>query len=154
MSKSQATAAPWPLKLGRFSLEMRPMREADVGALDNWVRGRYVDAIRKTLGGLSAEERRESLSIAFDKAAKMFAFDAEGSRLLATPEGLAKLVQVCCRVDEKEVPHDELYRLLFDPENAEFVRQAFSHLNPVGNARGRRKSPANNSAKRKSTPRS
>lgn len=149
MDKAAVTSAPFPLRLGKHELSMRPMRDVDIGELDNWVRGRYVQTVRDTLEGLSDSERRESLQIAFDRASLLTAFAAPGSAILATPEGLAKLVQLACRSD---VPWTELHQLMFDPQNAEAVRMAFAALNPAPkNAASRTQGPATASRRKKST---
>jgi hypothetical protein len=141
MDKAQATNAPFPLQLGDLKLEMRALRDGDIGALDNWVRSEYVHSLRATLTGLSQAERDESLRVIFQQAAKMHAFENRGAALLATPMGLAKLVQVSC--DTKE-PIERIHKLMFDVVNVSLVQQAFMTLNPVirGNAAGRAQGPA------------
>ena len=125
------------------------MSDAQIGALDQWVRGRYLDNIRPSLAGLTEAERAESLRIAFAEAAAMSAFSQKGSELMATPEGLAQLiVATCVETSTKRPPsHESVYPLLFDPANHAFIRQAFSEMNPLPNPTSRRERPASAAAK-------
>jgi hypothetical protein len=68
MNSSQAGNAPMEITLGGKTYLVSQLTRAERRELDRWVQGRIVEVARLGLDGATAEDRKEIMGLAFDRA--------------------------------------------------------------------------------------
>lgn len=135
-TREQAVGTPFPVTFADgLKVNMHPLNDEDISALDMWVRARFIETARASLPKrASKEEREETLSVAMGQAQGLTWMSGVGSTILATIDGLTQLVW--------QASHDptlDIIRLrtqLFDPVNAERAHDAFRQVNAAALKKG------------------
>lgn len=125
------------------SLRFSPLSDRDILELDEWVRAR---AIADARNSLKDEDdpiiRAETLDAAMRFAQGLTFMSGHGSRILATPEGLSRVLYLSVRKNHPDIKEDALRPLLLAESNKEAVNAAFQHVNlPPEKARRTRNPP-------------
>jgi len=123
-----------------------PLSDKDIEELNEWVRSEYISMVRRS--GASPEE----MGVAFNEAAGIQWMSGVGSKMMASVNGMARLVYQGCLKKHPNISYEKLRELLFHPDNLEKTRQVFERLNGV-DAKGKKGRPPKRklSRKRKST---
>lgn len=104
------TAAPFPIKLGKFTYEMSPLSDSDTEAINNWLRASYIQMARDSLTPKSTEaEREETLRIAMTTARKLSFMEGDGAEIISSLEGVTRVLWQSIRRKHPEVSW-ELFR--------------------------------------------
>jgi len=141
-------AAPMKLRFqDGFEVTMHPLTDADMAALDQWLRSRMIQVARESLPQSATQaERDEVIGLAMRQAMGMTWMSGEGAKMMGTPDGIAAVVRQSCH--DQAVSHEDLRRRLFDPNEVEHVVRTFKLLNPQSEKPDRPTRPGNRPAKR------
>lgn len=122
MAAEHLTGASYPLRLGDKTFYVCPLSDKDITELTNWVRGNYINSAKQA--------NDDSVTrIAIEQASTLFAFTGQGAKILATVEGMSKLVQVMARKNHPELTESELMQLILDDTNRREVNRVFKLQN-------------------------
>lgn len=139
------TAAPYPITLGGTTYRMKPLTDADIAELDQWLRARIIRTARESLPDDASEaDRRLTMESAVAFATTVTWMSGHGAKLMATLEGMAQLVWQGCHHLQPAVTPEEIRAKLLDPRNLEEARLAFDTLN---NSQGSKKKPTARNAR-------
>lgn len=122
MAAEHLTAASYPLHLGDKTFYVCPLSDKDITELTNWVRGHYINSAKQA-------NDENVLRIAIEQASTLFAFTGQGAKILATVEGMSKLVQVMARKNHTQLTESELMQLILDDTNRREVNRVFKLQN-------------------------
>lgn len=128
---AQATAAARPVTIKGRELRMSPLNDRDQAELDQWLQQRHIANARRSLRDSDATpaERDEILSIALRQSMSITLASQEGVTMLATPEGIARLVWQSCRREHPDLTFEELRSLAMSDEESLEAMQSFQKLN-------------------------
>lgn len=128
-----------------------PLTDKDIEELNEWVRYRYIRTVRNSLQeGVSDKQYEMEMRIAYQEAASLQWLSGIGAKMMASPDGMARLMYQACH---KEVDYDTLHKLLFHPENLERSVSLFERLNNQPEKKGRTKKSTVKKKKRHPTKR-
>jgi len=129
-NEERITGATHPLHLGKHKFAASRLSDTDITELDIWVRNQYIHTVKSSFTPQTTQrEREESLDIAFRTAATLSAFTGTGARILATVEGMTRLIWQTIKTNHPHVSEETLHQLLLDPENIEECNRVFKTLN-------------------------
>lgn len=97
-----------------------PLTDDGYRELDKWIRQRYLEENYAVLPEKS-EDKKLAMEIIQKTASTLSFFSAEGARLLATVEGMSKLVSILTRKNHPELTQDFVSALLRKPYNVRAV---------------------------------
>lgn len=139
----QATSAPFPFTIGDRHFTLTPLRLVDIDELDNWLKKKYFESARAALTpDMTADERKELLSLALDRASQMSFISGNGAKMFATIDGIAQLFYVSAKIAEPAVTYDECVTALMDPSALEEFDVLFAKMNQADNrVRAPKKNP-------------
>lgn len=145
--RARLTAASAPLVLAGVEYRMSPLSDRDIAELDEWVQIRYVNLVLASLPAEAEQEERDALRVrAAREALGMTWMSGEGARLMATVDGVTRLLWQSLRREHPDIKEEDLRRLLYSPENIAATRHTFTRLNAAprgaekkGKHRGRRR---------------
>lgn len=124
------TAARKPIKLGGREFLMTRFSDRDISEIDQWLRARIIRDARESLDANSTHsERAEILEIAMRMAAVTSMYSPIGARMIATVDGMAKMLLQSIHRDHPNETVESLRQLLFDQENLDVVNQEWKDLN-------------------------
>lgn len=130
MSTASVTGVGTPIKLGDHEFTIHPLTDADISELDEWVQSRVIEIARRSLvKGLTPLEREELLRCAFRTASSMTWLSGDGARIMATVDGLTKLVHQSIKKSHPKVTHADLRMILVNPANAQMFNFMFRKVN-------------------------
>jgi hypothetical protein len=119
---SQLTAAPLDIRLGGRTFALSPLADADLAALDNWVRMEHMRAVRAALVAADREHRDTAAAAALEDLPAIGWSSPVGQKLAATAAGQARLVWQSIHARLPDDGHDV---------TPEWIQ---SHLDPAGKA--------------------
>lgn len=123
--------APNQFHIGKHKLVLKPLNDVAITALDDWVRQEHIENVVRSAKNMAPADRDRLESIALKQSLTMTFMSGLGAQCIATPRGIAKLLQVMAGGDEV-VEHEELISAMFDPANVEQVWAKFRELNVNG----------------------
>jgi hypothetical protein len=94
MNIAQVTAAPIEIRmLDGISYRMSPLTQRDIGEIDLWLRSQVIERALADLPADATDEQREAAEKeATERAEKLTWIDGEGSELMSTVSGWARIV--------------------------------------------------------------
>lgn len=135
--RRRATAASDPLVLGDREFQMSPLTDKDIAELDSWIQSRCIEIARNSLPPDASQElRNETIQSAIEVAMSMTWLSGRGAKILATVQGMTRLVWVSIRKNHPDVTPAQLQAYMLDPENIQKANLAFSRLNSAGKSNG------------------
>lgn len=124
-------------KVDVMELAFYPLEDVDYSEMDEWVRAHIIRTARASLNVDSPQhERDETLRTAMVTAMQITAFSGIGYRILATPDGWARLCWQSCKRgrDLNVFTVLMLRKYMFNPTNIAELNDAFKRQNmPSGN---------------------
>lgn len=137
MSNASITAASLPLefvetvdgKTRKVYLQMSPLSDVDISELDLWVQTRYIRMARQAAADLPQEKQGAEIEIAQRTAAGLSAFSGAGARMIASVNGMARVVWQSIHAKHPEVSEERIKFLLFNPANLSEANAAFKAAN-------------------------
>ena len=132
--------------LGGVTYRMRPLGDADISALDQWLKSRVIRIACESLPENASEaDRRLTMESAISFASSVTWMSGHGAKMLATIDGMAQIVWQGVRYHHPEVTPEEIRSKLLDPQTLDDARQAFE----AANFRRKDKQEARKAGKRK-----
>ena len=131
IADERMNAAPVLLKFSDGTeYRMSPLTDRDISELDEWVRLTYINLALKSLPPEVSEEQREAVRFrAVGEAMAVTWTSATGAALMATVDGMTRLVWQGVRVNHPAVTLEDLRKHLFSRDNLAMVRSQFRRAN-------------------------
>lgn len=105
------------------------LTDVDISELDEWVQSRFVKLARASLGDdATQKERDETLRLAMHEAAGLTWMSGQGAKMMASVDGMARLVWQAARSRQPEIAFERIRALMFNPAN---VQEAARKLNEM-----------------------
>jgi hypothetical protein len=124
------TAAPVPVKIGGVEYLMTPLTDADITALDNWLRARVIRMARSSLTADSTDAEEEmTMRQAFRFASTLTWLSNDGLKLINTLDGLSRLFWQGLRKNHPQVTTDQIRGWIVDQEAMREFTDAFDVAN-------------------------
>ena len=131
---ADVTAAAWPVYLGGQEYFLSPLSDEDNEELNNWLRASFIQMARESLpDGATREEREETLGIALREARALSWFSHDGSRVVKTIDGVARVLWQSLKKRHPDLTHARVRKLITDPATIDYVMSVWREAN-VGNA--------------------
>jgi hypothetical protein len=125
-----ASSVRHPIVIGDKTYDVSPLSDEGREAMDEWVRAKFVERITPIIDALKNRQDREAaLDRAFTRAFEITWMSEEGSKLIGTVEGVAKLLYEGIRPNHPDVTFDELKQQMFSAENVDKANAIFRELN-------------------------
>lgn len=129
MSDAGLTKAGIEVQIGPHKLVMRPLTDRDLVEMDEWVRSSVMDVALRTLERVDKQSLRdEVLRNALKTASTVGWYSREGFAMMATPNGLARLLHQSAGKPRSPTV-EELAKHLTDPASVSRVETTFRRLN-------------------------
>ena len=110
---AEATAAPIPVKLGKKTYLISPLRDMDYGFLEKFAQDRYMDLAIRNAEKIEDKEAKQALiNRAFDTASRVTFTSPEGIRQLNSGQGMVMLCWVSLRKEHPDLSIDDVAELL------------------------------------------
>lgn len=145
------TGAAVPLKIGDKEFMMSPLTDRDIVELDLWVQAKYVQIARESARDENLQERNRIEELATKTAASLTWMHGTGAQILASVDGMARLVWQAVRKNHPSVSLSELRALMFSEENIKAAQEAFAKANKVPRQSVKKGASRKRSQKQKST---
>jgi len=130
--RTNVAAAPVPLKFADGSEFLcSPLTDRDCGTLDEWCRATFLERARKGIDELPERAAIRAERLAQETVATMSWMHGVGSRMIATPDGLAFMIWLQIRHNQPEVKLSDLREKMLDPVNQRFANQAFVRVQRI-----------------------
>ena len=127
---AKMTAAPAPLKfVDGSTYQMSPLTDKDIAELDEWVRARHIQIAVESTKDMADEDKAELRQVALLQAGELSWMSGTGARLMATVDGMTRLVWQSCKKNHPELTEAALREKIFDPRNVDEANKMFEHLN-------------------------
>lgn len=129
------TGAATPLTLEgddgeTIELSTRPLTDRDMDELDAWLRREYVARLEAATEGASESMRRDVMIHVASTVPSVHFMDAGiGSRMIASPVGLARLIWQSCRRDQPDLKFARLKSMLIRVDNRKKARRHWEDQN-------------------------
>ena len=131
MSLAKLTAAPMELEYNKKIYRVSPLRDRDLGELQNFIQDKYLSLAKRNLDGMSTENKSLLLKTAFEKATTLRVYSAESSGILNSVEGIAKMSWLSLRKEHSDLTFDQVWDLCNDSNFVENMMQLITELNKV-----------------------
>lgn len=117
---------------------MSPLSDKDLSELTEWVQERYLQTARKSAKNEPREERDRIEQLALATACTLAWTSGIGARMIASPDGMARLIWHGVRKNHPEITVEELRSYMFSAENIRESNRIFRKANdlPESNAKG------------------
>ncbi len=126
------TAATLDLKFGDKVLTMSPFDDKDIVELDQWLRSHVINMARQSIPDDADQEYKELLlKVAIDKATSLSWMSGEGAKLMATLEGMARLLYQGVKHNHPDETFESVRRFINSPDALSQVNEAFTELNSL-----------------------
>ena len=140
MSGSHINRARRPIHLkqedgSELLIHLRPLTDRDISELDEWVRAQYLKTVRESLRDADDDERAKEMTAASLTALGLSWMSGPGASMIATVDGMAKLVHQSV---EEDISYESLRKLMFSAENVNESRRVFREANSPGKSTRRR----------------
>lgn len=127
---ADVTAAPMPLMLAGTEYLMCPLSDKDIAELDNWLRSGMIKAASDSLtDDMSQAARDEVLRVAITEARSTSFLTGTGARVMATPDGIARVLWQGLKRRHPELTHEKVREMLGDPRTIEYCMLQWHELN-------------------------
>jgi len=123
---AQATAAPIDFTLRGKTYRLSPLRDADYGELEAWLRQDYLATVKAGAADLEPAERQRQLDRAFDRAHLITYTSAEGLERMNSLPGRGKTIWLCLRRNHPELTEADVLDLLADPDAMQAAMDALT----------------------------
>lgn len=132
---AKTTAASSPIIFADGTeYQCSPQTDKDIAEIDEWLQCRVNELAVKACRNIdNPAERAELLRIASINAGTVSCATNEGSRMLATVDGWARLTWQAIRKYHPEITFVQIREKMLDPANIELAKEKFRRLN-VGTA--------------------
>lgn len=131
MSVEDLTNAAIPITLGGKDLLVHRLNDRDISDLTEWVRAQFIRTARTSLEGVTDSAlRKETLELAMSKAAKMQWMFGEGASMMATPDGLARIIWQAAKQEHPDLSYDYVRSLMMKPGAVDTVRESLKQIKP------------------------
>lgn len=141
----QATAAPAELRLAGKTYRMSPLTDGDLGELERHLQTRAFAVAKANLEGLSPEDRRTLLRVAYDTAYRVTLASPEASAFMRGLEGAAYLLWLGLRHNHPDLTPEAVRPMLTDERTVAEAMDRLDELNGTG-------PDEDDDAKKKATP--
>lgn len=142
---AQATAAPAEIRLAGKTYRMSPLTDGDLGELERHLQTRAFAVAKANLEGLSPEDRRTLLRVAYDTAYRVTLNSPEASAFMRGLEGAAYLLWLGLRHNHPDLTPEAVRPLLTDERTVTEAMDRLDELNGTG-------PDGDDDAKKKATP--
>lgn len=154
---SNEAAAPIPIYIDDKEFLLSPLTDEDIGALSMWMRSRHIHVATLAAEGLPKAAGDRLIDRAMMQASSMDIMSHTGAMLIATPDGVARLMFQALRRFHPEVTYQQCQKWMLDPKSLAEVNRGFKMVHGLkastpDKANGKPKSK--NLQRRKSTKRS
>ena len=137
MSNNAITGAAHPLQFievvagmrNVVNLEMSPLTDRDISELDLWVQTRYIRMARAAAADIPQDQQEREIEVAQRTAAGLTAFSGSGANMIATVDGMARVVWQSIRARHHDVTEERIKKLLFNPDNLAEANARFKAAN-------------------------
>lgn len=122
-------------------LQTRALSDDDMIEIDDWLRREYMRRVEASISDLTNETLRERMvATAVRNVATLGMLDGrDGSAMVATVDGLSRILWQSMREDHEELTHQGLKRLLMaDPANMTTGQEHWTEIN-IGKTGGGKK---------------
>lgn len=129
---SATTGAASPLTLGDREFRMSQLNDRDISELDEWVQDRIVAVAERSImrQKLTPSEVERRLAIAYSAAAGATWMSGDGARMIATVDGIARLLWQSIHHNHPDVSYEDLRRLVYEERNSiPRIKAKFKHAN-------------------------
>lgn len=136
--RARLTAAATPIRLGDVEYRMSPLTDRDISELDEWVRHRYIQLAVDSLPKDTPPEEVTQVRLQATQAALNLTWmSGQGAKILATVDGMTRLLWQSLRREHPDVEYEDLRGQLFSSERLKMVRHSFVQLNQSARSNGR-----------------
>lgn len=153
-NNTRLTGASTPVIFSNgFELYLSPLSDKDITELDNWIRARYLHIQRTGIPKDADEETKERIErIAQQTAATLNWYIGYGASMMASIDGLCRILYQASRKNQPKLTYDELHENLLSEDNSEkFAADAVSDI--VDNSFPEAKPDTKNPIRKKTTKR-
>lgn len=131
MTTEDLTAASVPVTLGGEELLVNRLTDRDISELNEWVRAEFIKMARLSLSGITDKlEREETLRLAMSEAAGISWMSGRGAQMMATPDGLARIIWQGCKDNHPTFPYEFVRSLMMKPGAVQVVRDSLQKIRP------------------------
>lgn len=106
-----------------------PLDDVDIVELDEWLRQRYLKNVLAATSSLPEDDRDGARRVAYREAVTLTWMSGHGARMMATAEGMARLVWTMVRKRTPAADELVLRKAMFDPKNVLESNEVFRALN-------------------------
>lgn len=125
-----ASSVRHPITIGGKTYEVSPINDEGREALDEWVRAKFIERAAPMISKMSSDaDKDRALRIAYSQAFSLTWLSGEGARLIATVDGVAKMLYEGIRPNHPDVSFEQIRAELFDPDNIRKATHVFDELN-------------------------
>lgn len=127
-----------------FELRTKALSDRDLDEVDAWLRQEYMRRVEDSIKVCSAQTKNAMLSQACGLVASINFMDGSiGSRMIASVNGLARLVWQAARAEHPELTYANVKHLLVNEENRKQARKTWedTNLGPMGKAPAKPQEP-------------
>jgi cytochrome c553 len=126
------TSAKFPIELDGKEFLMSPLNDQDIAELDLWMSSYYLKMVRASLEDETNQALRdETIRVASREALSLSIMTRDGQKILATVNGMTRLLWQSIKLNHPNVTVHELRAMLLSKENMTRVNEAFAKTNPV-----------------------
>lgn len=118
-----------PLQIGDKTYDVSPLTDEARENLDEWVRSKFVERASKLIEQMRTDSDKElGFKVAFRQAASLSWLSGEGAKMIATVDGMARMLYEGIRPNHPEVEYEALRKECFDPSIIMRVNATFNDL--------------------------
>lgn len=131
MSQEDVIGAGSFVTFDNIEYKIRRINDKDIALLNEWVRGRIVSIARSSLEGVEDEfTRQETLSAAITKAMSTSWMYGDGAKMMASPEGLARIIWQAMQGVDDRLSYEDMRGLMLIPEHVNEVTRSLHIIKP------------------------
>jgi len=117
--------------LGDREFVLSRLTDRDLSELDEWLRARIIKMAQASLPDDASDKLFErTMGVAMSKAMRTTWMSGDGARMMATPDGMARIIWQSAHHEDPDVEYEELRRLMFVPENVKTTNEAMKSIRP------------------------
>lgn len=125
-----ASGVRHPITLGGKTFDVSPLNDNAHESLDLWLRDQYYQRAAGIVEKFSDKALQEmALKVAYKEALSLTWMSGEGSKLISTIEGMARILWEGIRINHPEVTYEEIKECMRNPETIRTADRIFKTLN-------------------------
>lgn len=154
MPQEDLTAARVSLVLDGEEYLLDRITDQDISELDEWVRGNVMRIARASLSGPDDPFFEKTMDLALGKASRTSWMTGDGAKMMATPDGLARIVWQAAHRNHPGLEWQQLRTKMFNVESISDTVNALKKVRPsvpAGSKTGGGATPKKSRRKQSST---